>query len=123
MLKAKEQSAGGTPWLVSRTIKRGDACQGLYRHEYVTVSHRWESVTNPDPESQQLACIAARIPARLHHSMAICIFWDAPGAAARSVRRPPMLSTARGRRGARGGMMAELLNLTACLRIKCIGIE
>jgi hypothetical protein len=40
-------------WLLKKKITMQEACQLLFKEEYVAVSHRWEEKGKPDPSGQQ----------------------------------------------------------------------
>ena len=46
-------------WLETRLINFADACLGAYTHSIVAVSHRWDSVSEPDPTGEQLRAVRA----------------------------------------------------------------
>ena len=50
-------------WLVSRRITFNDCCTGELARIVLAVSHRWESVNDPDPLRKQLAVINERLVA------------------------------------------------------------
>jgi hypothetical protein len=48
-------------WIVYKTISFDEVVRGSYVKEYMTVSHRWETVEQPDPEGVQFEAIRAYV--------------------------------------------------------------
>ena len=46
-------------WVEQRTLMFDQVCQGAYKEEFLAVSHRWDSLTHPDPTCHQLAELRA----------------------------------------------------------------
>ena len=46
-------------WIEYRTISFDEVIRGSYVKEYMTVSHRWETAEQPDPEGVQFEAIRA----------------------------------------------------------------
>lgn len=53
------QEAARAGMIVTRPIARRGACAQVYRRQYLAVSHRWESPTQPDTMAEQLRALKA----------------------------------------------------------------
>ena len=80
-----QQLARDSPdWLVLRLISFRDSCQGKYRTDFLAVSHRWESPTEPDPNGEQSETRGMRT-----HAAAALQTVSGPHSLRHIVNRPP----------------------------------
>jgi len=65
LLTLQEMRLKHPSWLVRRTLDFRSVCSGEYTVEYLAVSHRWESRSDPDPRVEQLLALVAHLKAQL----------------------------------------------------------